>query len=165
MKGNVEIVRAAVAEVGYALQYASEELRGDPDIVMIAVSKSGCALQYATEELRCNRKIVIGAVSQNGHALQYATDDLRSDVEIVMTAVSKSGHSLEHAAHELKGRVPIPPDNAPPSPRACPSRACGAETKKKTIAVDIFLGHLQGRGLVGFLMIVILPLSLGQRRS
>ena len=55
---------AAVSNNGYALEFATEELKGDREIVLAAVSKSGVALQFATEELKGDREIVMAAVSQ-----------------------------------------------------------------------------------------------------
>ena len=70
LKGDREIVMAAVSQFGPALKYATEELKGDHEIVMAAVSKQGMALEYATEELKGDRDIVLAAVSNNGLALR-----------------------------------------------------------------------------------------------
>lgn len=46
-------VLAAVEHNGYALQYASEKMRGDPDVVIAAsIQTHGDALQWATYDLR-----------------------------------------------------------------------------------------------------------------
>ena len=55
----------AVAQTGWALEFATEELKGDREIVMRAVSQEGLALKYATEELKCDREIVTLAVLQD----------------------------------------------------------------------------------------------------
>ena len=47
-----EVVLTAVRRTGYALRYATPELRGDQEIVLAAVQQSGEALIYATPELR-----------------------------------------------------------------------------------------------------------------
>ena len=93
----------AVSENGWALQYATEELRGDPEIVMQVVSDLGGALEFATQELRGDREIVMKALSKFGDALQFATKELRGDREIVMIAVSQHGLALRYASKELKG--------------------------------------------------------------
>jgi hypothetical protein len=54
---------------GDALQYASEVLRGDREVVMAAVQQNGDALAYASEELKGDREVVMAAVQQNWHAL------------------------------------------------------------------------------------------------
>ena len=46
------------------------ELRGNHEIVMAAVSQNGLALQNASVELRGNHEIVMAAVLQNGIALK-----------------------------------------------------------------------------------------------
>ena len=46
-------VLAAVKQDGYALRFASDELRGDKEVVLAAVKQDGRAFEYASEELRC----------------------------------------------------------------------------------------------------------------
>ena len=45
-------VLAAVKNKGYALRYASEELRADKEVVFNAVKESGPADTYMSEELK-----------------------------------------------------------------------------------------------------------------
>ena len=90
LKGDREIVMAAVSKYGFTLQFAAEELKGDREIVTKAVSKCGCALQFATEELRGDREIVMQAVSVDGDALEYATKSLREDEEMLQHALERS---------------------------------------------------------------------------
>ena len=49
-----------------------QELRGDAEIVMAAVCKDPHALMWATEEVRGDRCVVTKAVSENGLALQWS---------------------------------------------------------------------------------------------
>ena len=56
---EIKIVLAAVSSFGWALEHASEALRGDPEIVLAAVKKDGRVLKYASEALRGDRKIVL----------------------------------------------------------------------------------------------------------
>ena len=53
---NEEQVLAAVKNNGYALRYASLELKNNEKIVLAAVSKHGLALQYASPSLKNNRR-------------------------------------------------------------------------------------------------------------
>ena len=46
--------------------WIAEELKGDREIVMAAVASNGYALQYASEDLKSDHEIVKKAVSQNG---------------------------------------------------------------------------------------------------
>ena len=84
---------AAVSQNGYALQFATEELKGDREVVMTAVSQNGCALKFTTEEMKGDREVVMTAVSQNGYALHFATAELRGDEDLVMTALAKRNGS------------------------------------------------------------------------
>ena len=60
---------------------------------MTAVAKNGYALQYATEELRGDREVVMTAVAQHGYALEYATEELRGDKEIMEAALARAADS------------------------------------------------------------------------
>jgi len=55
------LVLSAVAHYGYALRYASLELRGDKEVVLAAVAHDGYALRYASEELRGDKEAVLVA--------------------------------------------------------------------------------------------------------
>ena len=90
-----------VAQHGGALQYAAE-LQGDREIVLAAVAQAGNALQFAAAELKGDREIVLAAVAQNGHALEYAAAELKGDREIVLVAVAQDGFALQYAVAELR---------------------------------------------------------------
>ena len=53
----LKIVSIAVAQNGYALQYASVRLRDDRDIVMTAVRRTGDALKFASVRLQDDKQI------------------------------------------------------------------------------------------------------------
>ena len=65
------------------------ELKGDKEIVLAAVKSYGDALQYARTELKGNKEIVLEAIKNNGSVLQYASEKLKADkaapaVEVIM---------------------------------------------------------------------------------
>ena len=62
-----EEVMAAVAQNGWALEYASDGLRGDKEVVMAAVAQSGGALEYASAGLRVDPDVVIVARAARVH--------------------------------------------------------------------------------------------------
>jgi len=45
-------------------------LRGDREVVLAAVAQDGYSLIDASRELRCDREIVVTAVKQTGNALR-----------------------------------------------------------------------------------------------
>ena len=103
LRGDREVVMRAVSVNGHALYHAAEELRGDREVVMKAVSQDGYALMHAAEELRGDREVVMKAVSQDGYALHHAAEELKGDQEVVMKAVSQQGYALKYATEELRG--------------------------------------------------------------
>ncbi|CAE7365281.1 CPK26 [Symbiodinium natans] len=88
LRGDREIVLAAVESCGWALEFASSLLRTDPSVVLRAVRSDALALEFASEALRRDSGIVLEAVSRNGWALCFASEELRRSREIVMAAVA-----------------------------------------------------------------------------
>ena len=61
----MEVVTAACAQNGEALEYASLARRADREVVLVAVRENGFALEYAADELRANREVVRAAIEQS----------------------------------------------------------------------------------------------------
>ena len=73
---------------------ASIELRADREVVLAAVAKRGGAIEYASEELRADRGVVLTAVEQCGPSvlrLKYASEELRRDLD---GGAKKAKHSI-----------------------------------------------------------------------
>lgn len=102
LKGDKEVVLAAVQSYGWALQYASKELRGDREVVLVAVKNFGGALRYASKELKEDREIVLTAVQNFGGELRYAGDELKKDPIVVLAAVKNYRNAFMWASEELK---------------------------------------------------------------
>ena len=102
VKGDRELVHAAVEQEGYSLQYADDSLKGDREIVLAAVQQHWYSFQYADDSLKGDREFVLAAVQQDGYSLQYADDSLKGDREIVLAAVQQDGYSLQYADDSLK---------------------------------------------------------------
>lgn len=79
-----------------------ESIRGDIDVVMAAVKLYGVALKYATPKLRNNKAIVLVAVKNNGKALEFASTRLQKDREVVLASVSNNKHALRFADRTLR---------------------------------------------------------------
>ena len=54
----------------------------DKDVVLAAVAQNGWALKYAHEELRRDKDVVLAAMAQNGEALWYAHEGLQLQISI-----------------------------------------------------------------------------------
>ena len=91
---------AAVTKDGFALAYASNELKSDREIVLAAVKTQGLALEFESYELRNDRYIVLAAVKRDGEALGYASDKLQSDPLLRSWAVLTRGRALWRIARE-----------------------------------------------------------------
>ena len=97
-----KIILAAVGRYGYALRFASENLKADKDVVLVAVQQHGRALEYASENLKADKKVVTDAVEQNGSALEYVSEDLKADRDFVIDAVKQNGGALFYASENFK---------------------------------------------------------------
>ena len=90
MQDDVDVVRAAVLQNGYALRYAGPGMKGYKPIVLLAVKQNGLALEYAHPALQNDRPVVIAAVESSfGFAVQHASEDILVDAE-VGTAIKRS---------------------------------------------------------------------------
>ena len=79
---------AAVRQNGYALKYASDDLKSDREVVFATIRSMH--MEYASDDLKSDREVVLAAVRQNGFALEYASDDL-GRMKVVLIAVRKNG--------------------------------------------------------------------------
>jgi hypothetical protein len=94
-----------VKKNGFALQYASEELKADREIVVAAVKRDGLALGYVSEGFKDDIEIVLAAVQQNGLALQYASEELRNDRKVVLAVIQQNEEALMYAPEELQAKI------------------------------------------------------------
>ena len=92
-----------MTQTGFALRYASQDLRGKRDLVMF--SKGGYALQFATKEVCADKEVVLAMVSQDGYALQFAAEALRADSEVVFVAVSNDWRAMAFCGKVLCDNV------------------------------------------------------------
>ena len=102
LKADKEVVLAAVAQDGAALQHASAKLKADKEVVLAAVAQNGNALEHASAKLKADKEVVLAAVTQNWRAWYCASDALKADKEVVLAAMAHNGLMLEHFSAELK---------------------------------------------------------------
>lgn len=99
-----EFMKSCVAIDGMLLgaQMVPSQWREDVEIVMIACERHGYALKFASEELKNNRSVVFAAVNQRGTALMYASEELREDHYVVLDAVRNNKMAIVHALGGLR---------------------------------------------------------------
>ncbi|CAJ1338972.1 unnamed protein product, partial [Effrenium voratum] len=102
LRGDKELVLAAVSANGWCLEFASPALRADKAVALAAVQSDAGALEFASESLRRDRDVVLSAARRNGWALAFAEFELRKDKEIVQAAVCSNPLSLQFASKELQ---------------------------------------------------------------
>jgi len=104
---NDKIFATAVKSEWIALYYASDRIKGNFDIVAAAISFCGAALRWASDELRSDKRIVLIAVANFGTSLSYASSELQDDEEVVMCAVQVSAAALVSASPRLRNHEGI----------------------------------------------------------
>lgn len=97
LRASGRVVRAAVKRDGTALRFASESLQNDREICELAVKQCGIALQYASEQVQNRKAITLAAVNQDGLALRFASARLKEDEDVVLAAACHNGHALQFA--------------------------------------------------------------------
>lgn len=91
----------------YFLRESPEDIRDNDELVAAAVASFGGALEFASGRLQGTKQIVISAVENDYRALRYADEAMQDDLDVVMAAVksqvnyaSANGQShFEMAAH------------------------------------------------------------------
>eukprot|EP01047_Picozoa_sp_COSAG01_P030861 COSAG01_NODE_2166_length_8254_cov_9.294421_2_plen_586_part_00 len=76
-RSNREVVLSAVAVDGWALKFASLDLRKDEAVVMAAIAQCAQAFKFAAAELRSRWHVVRAAVGGDFDAIRYATGKFR----------------------------------------------------------------------------------------
>ncbi len=51
------------------------------------MKKNGYALEFASIDLKNNKDIVLAAVKNNGHAFKFLSEELKNNKDIVLAAV------------------------------------------------------------------------------
>eukprot|EP00501_MAST-03F_sp_TOSAG23-6_P001023 GSMAST32.ASY1.ANO1.1064.1 assembled CDS len=99
-----DVLYAAVSDDGNQLAHACRPLQDDINIVRAAVQQNGFALQFASIRLRNikKRNILLRAIQSNGLILSVANESIQADREMVKAAVIQSGIAIQYAAKNLQ---------------------------------------------------------------
>jgi hypothetical protein len=116
LKENRELVLDASIENPFALQFASDKLKGDKTFILDAIdtikkkslsSDTSLPLKFASDKLKEDRDFISKIIKINPLALQYASNELRGDRDLVLVAVKLNGFALGAASDKLKGDYDI----------------------------------------------------------
>ena len=77
-------------------------MRGDTEVVLAAVQENGSALKYASDALQADHAVVLAAVRNLGGALTFASEALQNDLQIVLSAVKQSSKGVTDAIVTLE---------------------------------------------------------------
>ena len=97
-----------VARQGVALQHASCELRGDEELVRAAMSSYVLAFQYASETLKSDRQFAEHAVKASVRNLLHVPDDLKADRNFILNCLIPfhEGNSRSYTLPSILQKLP-----------------------------------------------------------
>eukprot|EP00613_Pedinella_sp_CCMP2098_P032438 CAMPEP_0171742636 /NCGR_PEP_ID=MMETSP0991-20121206/36361_1 /TAXON_ID=483369 /ORGANISM="non described non described, Strain CCMP2098" /LENGTH=555 /DNA_ID=CAMNT_0012341311 /DNA_START=100 /DNA_END=1767 /DNA_ORIENTATION=+ len=106
---DVEIVTAAVTDVGSVLQQATDGIKMNCEVVAAAFKSDERSFEYASESLKNSQTFVTSLIALENQtrsfgacALQNASPGIQADPTVVLASVTQRGTSLAYAATELK---------------------------------------------------------------
>lgn len=91
---NLQVMLAAVQNDGYALEYASADLKDNVALVMAAVRQNARALQYAGEVMKNNYDVALIVAQTYPFALAYASAEIQKKVPLWLVAVDFAPYSI-----------------------------------------------------------------------
>ena len=77
---DIDFVKKVLSTNGLSLEYMPQEIQNNKELVIIALNNSaGFALKFASEELRADREVVKEAVKQWKAPIKYASKVLQEE--------------------------------------------------------------------------------------
>ena len=104
---NKQVMLAAVAKDGDALELATAALRADKEVVLAAVAQNSDAMWHASADLLADKDVMLAAVARDPKWLRFASADLQSDKEMVLAAVANDGSRLFNASWQLRANKEV----------------------------------------------------------
>lgn len=104
LRGNKNIVLAAVRSAAYELEYASEELKGDAEVALAALAQEVECDYYGDEryvdkiisqQLWRSKDFALAAVKLEGHMLWSCSKDVRFEKDVMLAALAQDISVME----------------------------------------------------------------------
>lgn len=102
LRGDRQVVLAAVRASALAFELASDELKRDLDFAIAAMDENARSFEFLGEGLRGNRNVALAAVGRHGAALEFAAEPLKADFEVALLAVKQDPEAIVFVAGMLK---------------------------------------------------------------
>ena len=77
-------------------------LRGDEDVVLAAVARNALELWYASPQLRASKSFVLKAVGVNGECIAHVAPELRRNKEVALAAVHQTTKAVDYLSKQLQ---------------------------------------------------------------
>ena len=78
---DTEFVKKVLLENGMALEFMPQEIQNNKELVIIALNNSaGFALKFASEELKADKEVVKESIKKWKSPLKYASKELQQEI-------------------------------------------------------------------------------------
>ena len=101
LRGDKDVVRAALNQNGFAIDFATDNIKDDKEFALIALTNKPGSFMFLSERLRDDKELAMLAVKSDGFLLESASERLKNDKEIVLTAIKQNHESLIYASPEI----------------------------------------------------------------
>jgi len=101
-KNDIDVVMAACKDSGYAIKYASENLRSNKELARIVLRNQGLQLSCFSDVIKKDKELVEIAVKSNGYAFRDASSDLKNDRNYVLYLAEKDSIVFGLSSDEIK---------------------------------------------------------------
>lgn len=102
IRGEMEVMLAAVKENGLALKFIPPETDNFRTVALAAVAQNGYALEFVGDTLKSDKEVVLEAVKNKGWALYYAPMPLRNEKDFVRQCLSSNIESIKYVGDDIK---------------------------------------------------------------
>jgi len=101
-KRDIDVVMTACKNNGYAIKYASEDLKSNRELARIVLSSQGLQLSEFSESIKNDKELVEIAVKINGYAFRSASNELKNDREYVLYLAENTPIVFGLSSDEIK---------------------------------------------------------------
>ncbi len=125
LRGDGDVILAAVAKHWWAIGFASDELKTDTAFFLQAmkvnpgvkqfldsytdkqflwsiIEADGSALDFVGESLKSSKEFLLGAIVKNPSTLKYVSEELQNDTELLLGAISENDKVLKQITSGVK---------------------------------------------------------------
>lgn len=106
-QGDKVIVTEAIKQDGFALDFASDELKEDTEVVDLAYKQNHRSFRSSSPKLKADEKYMEPKVREFPELIEFASDVLKDKKEFVEIATAKNPKLIKHASARVRREVQL----------------------------------------------------------